>query len=205
VSSLEQLRDAAAAYYAARLDEHGPTAAGVDWNGAASQTLRFDQLLRVVDGADRTLLDFGCGYGALVDHLAGRGVEVGYVGYDAAPSMVAAARALHPAVTFTSDLAGLAPVDHVVASGVLNVRGTASRADWEAYAIATVEQVDRLATRGFAFNLLTSYVDWERDDLYHADPGFWFDLCKRRFSRQVALLHDYGLWEFTIIVRKETP
>ena len=29
-----------------------------------------------------------------------------------------------------------------------------------------------------------------------------FDLCKRRFSTRVALLHDYPLFEFTVIVRK---
>jgi hypothetical protein len=27
-------------------------------------------------------------------------------------------------------------------------------------------------------------------------------LCKRRFSRNVALLHDYDLYEFTVLVRK---
>ena len=204
--SAPDLRSAAARYYADRLLEHGATAAGVDWNGEGSQTLRFDQLLLLLDPTRAgTLLDFGCGYGALLGHLAARGIEVPYVGYDAAPEMVAAAQALHPDATFASDLATLGPVEHVVASGVLNVRGAASRADWERYAIATVEEIDRLATRSFAFNLLTSYVDWERDDLYHADPCFWFDLCKRRFGRQVALLHDYGLWEFTIIVRKDVP
>ena len=31
---------------------------------------------------------------------------------------------------------------------------------------------------------------------------FFFDFCKRNFSRNVALLHDYGLYDFTIIVRK---
>jgi hypothetical protein len=30
-----------------------------------------------------------------------------------------------------------------------------------------------------------------------------FDICKRKFSRNVALLHDYGLYEFTILVRKD--
>lgn len=34
--------------------------------------------------------------------------------------------------------------------------------------------------------------------------GRLFDLYKRRNSRQVFLLHDYGSYEFTIIVRKET-
>ncbi|REM56201.1 class I SAM-dependent methyltransferase, partial [Mycobacterium tuberculosis] len=41
-----------------------------------------------------------------------------------------------------------------------------------------------------------------RDDLYYADPCALFDLCKRRYSKSVALLHDYGLYEFTILVRK---
>ncbi|KAQ37574.1 hypothetical protein AJ39_03274, partial [Mycobacterium tuberculosis MD14844] len=58
--------------------------------------------------------------------------------------------------------------------------------------------------RGFSFNCLTSYSDASkmRDDLYYADPCALFDLCKRRYSKSVALLHDYGLYEFTILVRK---
>ena len=60
------------------------------------------------------------------------------------------------------------------------------------------------ARRGFAFNMLTSYSDPERmrDDLYYADPCALLRLCKRELSRHVALLHDYGLWEFTIVVRQ---
>ena len=54
------------------------------------------------------------------------------------------------------------------------------------------------------YNLLTKYSDKEfmQSYLYYADPCALFDLCKRRYSRHVALLHDYGLYEFTILVRK---
>jgi hypothetical protein len=41
-----------------------------------------------------------------------------------------------------------------------------------------------------------------RDDLYYADPCELFDHCKRQHSRNVALLHDYTLYEFTILVRR---
>ena len=60
-----------------------------------------------------------------------------------------------------------------------------------------------LSRRGFAFNMLTSYSDADRmrSDLHYGDPAAYFDLCKRRFSRNVALLHDYELYEFTIVVR----
>jgi hypothetical protein len=58
--------------------------------------------------------------------------------------------------------------------------------------------------RGFAFNCLTAYSDQDkmRPDLHYADPCELFDICKRKYSRNVALLHDYGLYEFTILVRK---
>ena len=68
----------------------------------------------------------------------------------------------------------------------------------------TLNELDRTSRLGFAFNCLTSYsdADKKRDYLYYADPCKLFDLCKRRYSKQVALLHDYGLYEFTILVRK---
>jgi hypothetical protein len=57
---------------------------------------------------------------------------------------------------------------------------------------------------GFAFNCLTSYSDSDklRDHLYYANPNELFDFCKRQYSRNIALLHDYDLYEFTILVRK---
>jgi len=52
--------------------------------------------------------------------------------------------------------------------------------------------------------MLTSYSDKEkqRPDLYYANPCFMFDYCMRNFSRDVALLHDYQMFDFTILVRK---
>lgn len=43
-----------------------------------------------------------------------------------------------------------------------------------------------------------------KEHLYYADPAELFDHCKRNYSRNVALLHDYGLYEFTVLVRKDT-
>ena len=75
--------------------------------------------------------------------------------------------------------------------------------EWEAYVIRTLDRLAELGTQGFAFNALTSYSDPDRmrPDLYYPDPCRLFDHCKRRHSRHVALLHDYGLYEFTILVR----
>ena len=55
--------------------------------------------------------------------------------------------------------------------------------------------------------MLTRYADppLMRDDLYYADPTRYFAVCKERYSRNVALLHDYDLYEFTLLVRVGAP
>jgi hypothetical protein len=195
------------AYYAGRLAEHGVTARGVDWNGEPSQHLRFEQLMRVVrHDAGVSVNDWGCGYGALVDWLDAHRVAAEYCGYDIAPAMVAAATdryAGRPGVTFTADAQAVPVADYTVASGIFNVPAGATDDEWSGYMAATLERMAAVSRRGIAFNVLTSYSDPERmeERLHYADPCRWFDWCKRTLSRHVALLHDYGLYEFTILVR----
>ena len=96
-----------------------------------------------------------------------------------------------------------APADYSVASGQFNVRLQHSADAWHAYVVDTLDLLHECSRLGFAFNCLTSYSDPERmrADLHYADPCALFDLCKRRYSRKVALLHDYELYEFTMLVR----
>jgi SAM-dependent methyltransferase len=196
-----------AAYYAGKLREFGPTAQGVDWNSDASQALRFDQFLGLIPPGERVaVLDWGCGYGAFANHLSARGGDFDYVGYDVAPEMVEAARSRlgeRPGLRFTADPRALERADVTVASGVFNVLADTERDRWQDYTLQTIQELAALSRSGFGFNMLTSYSDSDRmvDRLFYADPCFYFDWCKRHLSRQVALLHDYGLYEFTILVR----
>jgi SAM-dependent methyltransferase len=196
-------------YYAGKLARFGATPAGVDWNSAESQTLRFRQLLQLVDDdTGFTVLDYGCGYGALWSHLRAAGVRCQYVGYDVAGPMVDAARREHARqsdVQFVDDRDCLTPADYCVASGIFNVKLATSDDHWDAYMKETLADMAALSRKGFAFNVLTSYSDPERRraDLYYADPLAMFDHCKRTFSPRVALLHDYPLYEFTVLVRFE--
>jgi hypothetical protein len=121
--------------------------------------------------------------------------------------MVRAAQSRHMTDPVARFIAAAEPdnvADYGVASGIFNVRLDRSDIEWYAYLQATLDILDQTSRMGFAFNCLTSYsdADRKRDYLYYADPCQLFDFCKRRYSRQVALLHDYGLYEFTILVRK---
>ncbi|NYH98056.1 class I SAM-dependent methyltransferase [Cupriavidus plantarum] len=198
-----------AGYYAAKLAEHGETAKGVDWNGEESQVLRFFQLSKIILETDETFSvnDLGCGYGALRKYLSGRYPSFTYTGIDVAPEMIHAAELQcgpDPAARFVVGSEPDTVADYGIASGIFNVRMGRDDPEWLEYIENALDIMDRTSRRGFAFNCLTSYSDAAkmRDTLYYADPGILFDRCKRRYSRNVALLHDYGLYEFTILVRK---
>jgi hypothetical protein len=108
-----------------------------------------------------------------------------------------------PLVSFVGRVEELEPADYTVASGIFNVKLDVDPEAWRDYVLETVAVIAGLSRRGFAFNMLTSYSDPERmrPDLYYGDPTFFFDHVKRGYARNVALLHDYGLYEFTIIAR----
>jgi len=209
MTSTNDIHTAIAGYYSTRLREHGPTPGGVDWNSAASQRLRFDQLLRIADGAQSfSLNEIGCGYGALVADAGKNHAMTSYHGVDLSADMIDQARTLHAAdghATFAVGDRPDRPRDFCVASGIFNVRLDVADAPWLGHILETLEIMDEYGSRGFAFNALTSYSDPDRmrPDLYYCDPRAIFDHCKTRYSPQVALLHDYGLYEFTILVRKD--
>jgi len=203
------LLDEVATYYAEKLAEHGDTPRGVDWNGEESQTVRFAQLCKIIDPKtpNFSLNDLGCGYGALLDYLRGKHANCTYLGVDVSQEMIKVAEQRHATADQARFITAAEPdevADYGLASGIFNVRLGRSDAEWFDYLQATLDVLDRTSSLGFAFNCLTSYSDEDkkRDYLYYADPCRLFDLCKRRYSRQVALLHDYGLYEFTILVRK---
>ena len=196
-------------YYDEKLRAHGATARGVDWKSPESQELRFAQLVKLIDATGRfSINDYGCGYGALVDFLARSGYDFLYTGFDISTEMIAQAEALHThtdEIRFISGRDQLAPADYTVASGIFNVKLNTGEDAWKKYMLEILDTMNSLSRRGFAFNALTKYSDAEfmRSSLYYADPLFFFDYCKTKYSKFVTLLHDYPLYEFTILVRKE--
>ncbi len=209
----EDLRQRTLAHYREKFAEHGSTPRGVDWNGAESQLLHFEQLLKLLPDPARgafSLNDFGCGYGALVEVLLQRWSDAHYRGCDVNAEMIEAARALHggrPNVRF--DVADRPPLqaDYGLASGVFTLRLGRSDAQCQADMLDALDALADTSSEGFGFNCLTAYSDADKmkEHLFYPDPCVLFDLCKRRFAKNVALLHDYGLYAFTILVRKRLP
>lgn len=193
-------------YYTGKLRAFGATPSGVDWRDQTSQNRRFAQLLRGLDQSrPASIAEIGCGYGALVEYLRSMGLHFSYVGCDISPEMVAAAEAAHAgdaAVSFVVGTEPPEPADYVLASGIFNVRFGYNDAVWTNFVHATLDAMAAKARRGFAFNALTGFSDADRKEarLWYPDPGQLFNHCIARYGRNVILMHDYPLYEFTISV-----
>lgn len=195
-------------YFSKRIAQHGASPKGVDWNTSEAQHLRFAQLLKSVDVGGRfSITDWGCGYGGLLDYLLERTTELDYVGFDITPDVLKAARDAHATVanaSWAGRFEDLKPTDFVVAAGVYNIKFDTAHASWHDHVLEQLKNMYAVTNRAMAATFLTSYSDppKQRADLYYANPLELFDFAKRNLSTNVAVLHDYGHWDFTLIVRK---
>src|SRR5207244_2479267 len=74
---IERLHAPIAAYYGEKVRRFGATPRGADWRDAAGQELRFARLLDIFEQArSGSLVEIGCGYGALFGYLLAGGWNV---------------------------------------------------------------------------------------------------------------------------------
>ncbi len=208
---MEQALDKVAKHYTETLRKHGTVPLSVGWKDEASQRLRFEKLVQVMStkkGIKQRICcnDFGCGYGAMFHYLNTLDSVVleHYYGYDISEEMIVAARKAiaDQKAEFICAPRVTQEADYSFVSGTFNVKMEASDELWCEYMKNTLLDMSKLSRFGLAFNALTTYVDWKEEYLYYADPFEFFDFCKRNISRYVSLLHDYPLFEWTILVRK---
>lgn len=198
-------------FYTQHVKDFGNTSQGVGWKDDNAQLIRFAQLIKVIQGIEAfSINDLGCGAGRFYNYLISENyLPTAYYGYDILDDMIQLANDSilpDPIVTLhkIQSASDMNIADYSVASGIFNVKYEAEEAEWLLHILATLESMHQKSRLGFAFNLLTKYSDKEfmQSYLYYADPLFIFDYCKKHFSKNVALLHDYFQYDFTIVVRK---
>jgi SAM-dependent methyltransferase len=208
--SNEKIQGKVQNYFRQKLEIFGSTPRGLDYNSPEAMEIRFDQLMKIVEYPKKqfSIIDYGCGYGAIIDYMVKKKYQFEYYGIDYVKEMIDAGIRNHPDCPnyhWTTNEEELPIADYVIAGSIFNIKVDASDKDWTLIVIETLGKMNSHCTKGFSFNMLTKYSDPEkmRPDLYYADPCFLFNYCKTHFSRNVALLHDYKLYDFTLLIRKE--
>ena len=196
------------------LELGGDTFRGVGWTKRKEYAdLRYKIMLDgIKEDFDRplTLLDFGCGAAHLYEFIQSRRIEgIDYSGLDVSPKFIELSRRKHPHLTFHQlDLleptASIPLYDFIVMNGVFNYRGDMSFDDMRRYFQELLSRVWSFARHGLAFNVMSKYLDWERDDLFHLGFDDIAGFLDTRISRHFTIRHDYGLFEYTVYVYRRS-
>lgn len=197
-------------YYSRKIERYGASPLGVDWSCQPTQDLRFVQLLKLCDfSVPFSLIDLGCGYGALRTFLKKRhnSTPIDYLGLDISQAMVDHARlrwqgVAQTAFEVTSSFSR--PTDWALASGIFNVKLAHSHPVWEDHVAQVLGYMNRISQRGFAVNFLNPLAEGLPDtpELYRPTWDQWSSHCAQKWGGQVEVLNAYGIREHTLIVRK---
>lgn len=201
--------EALANHYGELVKRHGDAAESAQYADRATQERRIEVLCEIGVTKDSKVLDFGCGTGQMLSFLQRSiGFAGEYVGYDISPEAIEFARAAHGHGRFEVrdilEQPSDEEFDFVLVSGVFNNLMSDNRAFFEAVSSRLMAQ----AKIGYAFNMLSRFVDYFDDGLYYEDPLHAFRFCKEHLSPLVTLRHDYSVrpgalpFEFTIYVHQ---
>lgn len=194
-------------YYETAQIKHGDSPAGVNWRNGESQALRFDILSQIGDLTGRKVHDVGCGMAHYYDYLRQKGVDCRYVGSDLSARMIEAARQrlgrdveLHVGSIEEESALEWAKADYLVGCGIFTVRDSIAPEPWWDYVQCMIGRMFEASEIGCAFNVMTSFVDFQDDHLFYVSPQEVMNFCVENLTRKIVIRHDYPLWEYSVFL-----
>lgn len=201
----KKLRD----HYSRKYLRYGATSQGVDW-GKDEKLAHLRQLkmlnLLLENQSKVSLLDVGCGYGHLAKLINEDKLCINYSGIDVVGNMIADARHNFPQYNFyLEDFLDheCANYDYLICNGVLTQKLSASTLEMNEFFRAFVKKMYSHANIGIAFNLMSTYVNFQRENLYYRNPSETLAWCTAELSQHVILNAACEPWfEYTVYVYK---
>jgi SAM-dependent methyltransferase len=198
-------------HYESCLRKFGDSHKGVDWPDKKDVETRYNVMLDLIKSGNQSevsLLDFGCGASHLYEYILKNDMSyIDYSGLDISKDFIQLSKEKYPLVNFycldilDSDKI-IDPFDYAVLNGVFTEKRGMTFDEMLAYFKSVVVEVFSLAKSGIAFNVMSSHVDWERDDLFHLSLDILAEFLVKHISRDFIIRNDYGLYEYTVYVYK---
>lgn len=172
---------------------------------------RCEAVLRMIENRTKfSILDLGCGPGFTLDYLRDRYEPdaFSYCGIDISEPLISAARNRHPTANFNhrdiiADPMPDQTFDFTAINGVLTAKYMLSHEEMEAFACELLQAAWRSTRIALSFNVMSIFVDWTREDLFHWPLDHAIGFCSRALSRHCNVIADYGLYEYTVQVLRD--
>ena len=190
-------------HYGMTFTKYGCSMEGVDWgNKEIPVAIRHKNMEAVIQERPASVLDVGCGYGAFMDHVTDP-LTISYTGIDLVEAMIESGQERHPDATFIcGDILELSiedgAFDYVICNGIMTQKLAASQSEMDVYSKRLIRKMYALAKKGIAFNVMSTFVNFQADNLYYKSPLEMLGWAMQEISPHVRLDHSYPLYEYTM-------
>jgi hypothetical protein len=191
---------------------------GRDIKSVSSETeehkkLRFSRLLNPIFEQERSnrfsIHDVGFGLAALYRYLCNNfdSESFDYSGSEILDSYVNDALEMFPHLSLycrdINEEQSLEKYDWIILSGVFHQRRKVDEYSWNSYFEATLRSSFEMCSKGIAFNIPTSFVDYRLENIFYPDFGKTISFVASNLSRFFQIQHNYPLFESTVHVMRE--
>lgn len=201
-------------HYENCLEKHGDNHLGVDWPKLDDVDKRYKIMLDIIRLNEESnglvsLLDFGCGTAHLQEYIEKNKYErILYSGLDISQKFIDVAKKKYPNSSFYCiDIfdpdVEIKNFDYIVMNGVFTEKRELSFDEMWDYFTKMITIIYEKCNRGFAFNVMSKNVDWERNDLFHVSHDLLGNFLCKNITRNYVIRNDYGLYEYTVYVFKK--
>lgn len=198
-------------HYRNTIIKHGAGSKGVDWGESELNTdIRHEMMLNIIKEKDEmiSILDVGCGYGAFYEYINKKNLNVNYTGIDIVSEMIdLGINRNQGAEMICDDFLDHdfkdEKYDYVICNGILTQKVTASISEMNEFANKLIKKMYFLCGTGIVFNVMSTHVNFQKDNLYYRNPSELMSWCMSEISPHIKLDAAYPLtYEYTMYVYK---
>ena len=194
--------------YTERFKDFGYSPKSLGWT-KGKQGLRYDILSSQWDMKDSRVLDLGCGFADLYNHLEQKFGIKEYYGVELVPALYEEAIERHSAndkvQIFQENVLDIdaekliGEIDYVLISGLFNFK--LKENNNYNFIEEVLQKYIKIAKKGIAADFLSNKVDYEYEYTFHNDPAKILDIAYK-ISRNIVLRNDYFPFEFSVFINK---
>lgn len=199
-------------HYKRCLQEHGDGHLGHDWPNQKDLLKRYNIMFESFQNKNNiSVLDLGCGTGMFLEFLNSKNLiqknNISYEGSDISEDHINIAlnkfgeNKFYKIDVMTETLPK--NYDFIIMNGIFTVKIDLNYDSMKQFFETFIKNIWPKVNQGIAFNVMSSHVDYERDDLFHLPHDVLADFITKSLSRNYIIRNDYGLYEYTVYVYKE--
>lgn len=196
-------------YYEDKFKKFGPSVKGLNWKNKSSQELRFKILTKIGNINNRSVHDFGCGYGDFNKYLKKDFINFKYIGTDISELILKEAKKKNRqnSIFYKYDIINSSfekklVSDFVLNSGVFTVRNNINNDKWWGFVKSGIKSMYKYSKIGIGFNLMSSAVDFKERHLFYKSSKDVSKFIQNNLSKKIKIVYSQYLWEYTVFVYK---